>query len=63
LAADDCALFLWTTDPLLPEALELIKGWGFTFKTAGFYWVKLNASATHDADCFHGARLLDASKP
>src|SRR4051812_27914427 len=32
LAADDCALFLWATDPLLPDALELIKGWGFIFK-------------------------------
>ena len=29
LAADDCALFLWATDPLLPRAFELIKAWGF----------------------------------
>jgi N6-adenosine-specific RNA methylase IME4 len=45
LAADDCALFLWTTDPMLPRALELIEAWGFQYKTVGFYWVKLNASS------------------
>lgn len=40
LAADDCCLFLWTSDPLLPEALEVIRAWGFEYKTVGFYWVK-----------------------
>jgi N6-adenosine-specific RNA methylase IME4 len=45
LAADDCALFLWATDPLLPRALELISAWGFEYKTVGFYWIKLNAAA------------------
>jgi hypothetical protein len=32
LAADDCALFLWATDPLLPRALELIQAWGFEYR-------------------------------
>src|SRR5829696_7016542 len=45
LAANDCALFLWATDPLLPRALELIQASGFTYKTVGFYWVKLNTAA------------------
>lgn len=40
IAARDCALFLWTTDPLLPSALKIIKAWGFLYKTVGFYWVK-----------------------
>jgi N6-adenosine-specific RNA methylase IME4 len=31
LAADDCALFLWAVDPLLPKALELIRAWGFEY--------------------------------
>ena len=44
-AARNCALFLWTTDPLLPQALKLIEAWGFTYKTVGFYWAKLNRSA------------------
>jgi len=50
LAADDCALFLWVTDPLLPRGLELLKAWGFEYKTVAFYWVKLNSAAKHDAD-------------
>jgi N6-adenosine-specific RNA methylase IME4 len=45
LAADDCVLFLWTTDPFLLHGLELIKAWGFKFKTVAFYWAKLNRSA------------------
>lgn len=43
-AAPDCALFLWTTDPMLPMALEIMSAWGFTYKTVGFYWVKTNRS-------------------
>jgi N6-adenosine-specific RNA methylase IME4 len=45
LAMEDCALFLWAIDPMLPQALRVIDAWGFTFKTIGFYWVKLNKSA------------------
>jgi len=44
-AADDCVLLLWTTDPLLPTAFDVIGSWGFTYKTVGFYWAKLNKSA------------------
>src|SRR5262245_12979035 len=48
-AAKDCVLFLWATDPLLPRALDLIKAWGFTYKTVGFYWAKTNKRAKLDA--------------
>ncbi len=41
LAGADCALFLWATFPLLPEALEVIRAWGFKYKTVAFTWVKL----------------------
>lgn len=44
-AAEDCVLLLWATDPLLPAAFEVIRAWGFTYKTVGFYWAKLNKSA------------------
>jgi N6-adenosine-specific RNA methylase IME4 len=43
-AAPDAVLLLWATDPLLPRALEVIEAWGFTYKTIGFYWIKLNKS-------------------
>jgi N6-adenosine-specific RNA methylase IME4 len=40
MAADDCALFLWAVMPQLPEALAVIKAWGFEYKTCAFVWVK-----------------------
>ena len=44
IAADDCVLFMWATYPKLQEALDVIKAWGFTYKTIGFQWVKQNRS-------------------
>src|SRR5262249_36261512 len=45
IAAPDCVLFLWATDPLLPQAFELIRAWGFDYKTVGFYWLKQNSKS------------------
>jgi len=45
IADKDCVLFLWTTYPLLPEALKVIKEWGFDYKTVAFTWVKKNKQA------------------
>ena len=42
LAAPDSVLFLWATFPQLPEALRLIKAWGFTYKSVAFVWLKKN---------------------
>lgn len=42
IAEKDCVLFLWAVSPLLPEAFEVIKAWGFKYKTLGFCWVKEN---------------------
>lgn len=39
LAAPDCLLWLWATNPLLPQCLRVLDAWGFTFKTAG-HWAK-----------------------
>lgn len=38
--SQDCVLFLWVTDPMIPQGLEVMKSWGFMFKTVGFYWAK-----------------------
>jgi N6-adenosine-specific RNA methylase IME4 len=40
LAAKDCALFMWSVDCMLPEALAMGAGWGFKFKTVAFTWAK-----------------------
>ncbi len=37
IADKDCVLFLWATTPLLPEAFEVMKAWGFKYKTAIFW--------------------------
>ncbi len=43
IAALDCALFLWATFPLLPDALEVLNAWGFHYKTAAFVWEKVSS--------------------
>lgn len=46
ISEDDCVLFLWVTFPCLEEGLELIKKWGFKYKTCAFTWIKKNKKAT-----------------
>jgi N6-adenosine-specific RNA methylase IME4 len=50
LAADDCVLLCWATFPLLPDTLEVVKAWGFTYKTA-FVWEKGRGSFGHYHKC------------
>ncbi len=42
IADKNCVLFLWGLDQMLPQSLELIKYWGFSYSTVGFNWVKTN---------------------
>ena len=66
-AARDCVLMLWTTDPLLDKAMEVIEAWGFTYKTIGFYWAKLNKSASrlvyNDKSFFTGLGFWTRANP
>lgn len=41
-AAEDAVLFMWACWPMLPDALRVIEGWGFEFKTLAWVWVKMN---------------------
>lgn len=41
--AADCVLVMWATAPLLPEAIEVMRAWGFAFKTAGA-WAKQSST-------------------
>ena len=38
----DCILFMWVTMPKLNECFEVIKSWGFKYKTCAFTWIKQN---------------------
>jgi len=40
ISADDCILFMWVTMPKLNECFNVIKTWGFEYKTCGFCWIK-----------------------
>lgn len=37
----NCALFIWTTMPCIPDVVKVIKEWGFKYKTCAFTWVKI----------------------
>lgn len=46
LKNENSLLFLWTTGPMFEDAFTLMKGWGFTYKTIAFTWVKKNNNGT-----------------
>lgn len=46
IAASESVLFLWSIFTRLPDALEVIKRWGFTYRTVAFVWVKTNADGS-----------------
>ena len=39
LAADDAHLHFWVPNALLPDAFDVMKAWGFDYKT-NFVWIK-----------------------
>lgn len=43
LMAPDAVLFFWVTQPHLPQALQILSHWQFTYKSVAFYWVKMPA--------------------
>lgn len=56
LCAGDATLFLWSTKPLIPEALRVMSAWGFTYKGAGFDWVKTTATGKYHYGLGHWTR-------
>ena len=40
VAAEDCLLFLWATNPHLDQAIALGRAWGFRWATVAFVWDK-----------------------
>ena len=53
---ENCILFIWTTDYHLNKCLEVIKEWGFEYKTVGFVWAKKTKS--NKPVCFMGAYTM-----
>jgi N6-adenosine-specific RNA methylase IME4 len=44
ISETDCALFMWSTDAHLGEAIETIESWGFKYITVSFVWEKLTST-------------------
>lgn len=44
IADKNCTLFFWISGPTFPEGEEIIKAWGFDYKTVAFVWVKTYGS-------------------
>lgn len=42
ISASDCILFMWVTMPFLKDCFDVIKSWGFKYKTCAFTWIKQN---------------------
>lgn len=41
VAAKDSILLMWVYQPLAPEAFEVMKAWGYDYKSIAFVWDKL----------------------
>jgi N6-adenosine-specific RNA methylase IME4 len=40
ISEPNALLFMWTSSPHLPQAIELMTAWGFEYKTIAFVWYK-----------------------
>ncbi len=47
MTKDDAACFMWVTDSHIDEALEVLKSWGFRYKTIAFNWIKTTAKGNY----------------
>ena len=50
IAADNSYCALWCVDPRLDEGFEVLKRWGFEYKTVLWYWIKLNRKSSWKLD-------------
>lgn len=54
---DNAVLFIWATSPLLFQANDVIKSWGFTYKTS-FVWDKIKHNMGHYNSVRHEFLLI-----
>ena len=57
LAEENAVLFLWVTSPLLEECWDVIKSWGFKYKTS-FIWDKIKHNFGHYNSVRHELLLV-----
>ena len=49
---DECACFMWAADAFIPDAIEVMRAWGFKYKTVAFIWQKKEKSGKQT--CYMG---------
>ena len=57
MATKDAVLFLWVTSPLLEECFDVIRAWGFKYKTS-FVWDKVGHNFGHYNSVRHEFLLI-----
>lgn len=57
ISEKNAVLFLWVTSPLLAECFEVIKAWGFKYKTS-FVWDKVKHNMGHYNSVRHELLLI-----
>jgi len=57
ITLDDAVLFLWVTSPLLEESFQVIRAWGFKYKTS-FVWDKVKHNFGHYNSVRHELLLI-----
>jgi N6-adenosine-specific RNA methylase IME4 len=57
MADDDAVLFMWVTSPLLEECFDVIRAWGFKYKTS-FVWDKVKHNFGHYNSVRHELLLV-----
>lgn len=57
ISEKDSVLFLWVTSPLLEDAFEVIKTWGFKYKSS-FIWDKIKHNMGHYNSVRHEILLI-----
>lgn len=57
ISEDNAVLFLWVTSPLLEECFQVIKSWGFKYKTS-FVWDKVKHNMGHYNSVRHELLLI-----
>ena len=57
ITEDNAVLFMWTTSPHLEESFEVVKSWGFKYKTT-FIWDKIKHNMGHYNSVRHEILLV-----
>jgi len=52
ICEEDCVCFMWAADAFIPDAIEVLKAWGFKYKTVAFVWLKKEKSGKQT--CYMG---------